>query len=631
LFLVVATFVLVAPEAASADPLPSVNLRSFSPSTSPGATFYLEPSNVAGSMNFNTAGWLSWAYRPLVLRRDGEIVGKVISQQVALDATAGLGLGKRAEVGLLVPVVLAQGSDDSAATSKVLDGGKIPGQAFGDLLLTGKVTLKPVADEQLGGFGLAAIARASLPTGDRSSSIGEGAVTTELRLLAEMRLVSVSFRGTAGFKLRSSQRDFAGKTWGDEIPWGAGVFVKPQMFGLDDKGRWTWGVEAHGALPAGPDAPFTSVAQSPAYLGATARYGIRDVSLIGGVEEGLTHAAGSAPLRITFAVAWAPREHDHDHDGIEDDKDECAGLAEDRDGFQDQDGCPEGDNDEDNVPDNDDKCPLEPEDEDEFQDDDGCPDPDNDQDGILDRQDACPNEKGPPSSDPKMNGCVDKDPDHDGVMADQDRCPDQPEDTDGFQDEDGCPDPDNDQDGILDASDACPLVKGEASQDPKENGCPSPDRDGDGIANEQDKCPDQGETYNGVDDDDGCPEEAKPRNKPTAVVTEKKGQKQLGLSTPVRFATADGAEPDARSQAALRAVAQLLNAHPTWRVVVAVRPGRKPGSAELAQARAGAVAAAIFKATRRPGTVSVAGWERGKLPPGAEASGVAISLVAEGP
>ena len=48
------------------------------------------------------------------------------------------------------------------------------------------------------------------------------------------------------------------------------------------------------------------------------------------------------------------------------------------------------DTDRDQLPAGADQCENEPEDRDGFQDDDGCPDPDNDQDGILDAADTCP-------------------------------------------------------------------------------------------------------------------------------------------------------------------------------------------------------------------------------------------------
>ncbi|HVR60847.1 MAG TPA: OmpA family protein [Polyangia bacterium] len=98
---------------------------------------------------------------------------------------------------------------------------------------------------------------------------------------------------------------------------------------------------------------------------------------------------------------------DPDGDGIAGDADKCPNLAEDKDGFEDEDGCPDPDNDKDGIPDLQDKCPNLPEDKDGFEDEDGCPDPDNDNDGIPDVKDKCPN---------------------------------QPETKNGYQDEDGCPD-----------------------------------------------------------------------------------------------------------------------------------------------------------------------------------------------
>src|SRR5688500_10430079 len=43
----------------------------------------------------------------------------------------------------------------------------------------------------------------------------------------------------------------------------------------------------------------------------------------------------------------------------------------------------------------DDACPDEPEDRDGFEDGDGCPEPDNDADGVLDPYDVCPTVAGP--------------------------------------------------------------------------------------------------------------------------------------------------------------------------------------------------------------------------------------------
>jgi len=94
--------------------------------------------------------------------------------------------------------------------------------------------------------------------------------------------------------------------------------------------------------------------------------------------------------------AVPPIPLDTDGDGIPDAVDKCPNDPEDKDGFQDQDGCPDLDNDQDGIPDAVDKCPNDPEDKDGFEDEDGCPDLDNDQDGIPDKTDQCPNEPGTP-------------------------------------------------------------------------------------------------------------------------------------------------------------------------------------------------------------------------------------------
>jgi OOP family OmpA-OmpF porin len=114
-----------------------------------------------------------------------------------------------------------------------------------------------------------------------------------------------------------------------------------------------------------------------------------------------------APKKKEEPVA-PPKDDDPDKDGIIGAADKCPTEAEDKDGFEDDDGCPDKDNDKDGVADAaPDKCPNDAEDKDGFEDDDGCPDPDNDKDGVADAQD---------------------------------KCGDKPETKNGFQDEDGCPD-----------------------------------------------------------------------------------------------------------------------------------------------------------------------------------------------
>jgi hypothetical protein len=194
-----------------------------------------------------------------------------------------------------------------------------------------------------------------------------------------------------------------------------------------------------------------------------------------GGGTGIVQGVGVPKVRAMLGVLYVAEGKDQDGDGIEGAADQCPTEPEDKDGYEDSDGCPDRDNDLDNIPDAQDKCPDKTEDMDGFEDIDGCPEADNDKDGIPDTGDRCPNEPETKNGYKDDDGCPDEaDTDNDGVPDSRDKCVNEPEDTDGFQDTDGCPDPDNDNDGVLDADD---------------------------------ECVDEAETVNGYQDEDGCPDE----------------------------------------------------------------------------------------------------------------------------
>jgi outer membrane protein OmpA-like peptidoglycan-associated protein/opacity protein-like surface antigen len=130
------------------------------------------------------------------------------------------------------------------------------------------------------------------------------------------------------------------------------------------------------------------------------------------------------------------------------------------------------DSDGDGIPDAIDKCPNDPEDKDGFEDSDGCPDPDNDKDGVADAIDKCPNEPETKNGIDDDDGCPEKDEDGDGILGSRDKCPNEAEDKDGFEDDDGCPDLDNDKDGVPDAIDKCPNEPETKNGYQDEDGCP---------------------------------------------------------------------------------------------------------------------------------------------------------------
>jgi outer membrane protein OmpA-like peptidoglycan-associated protein len=135
-----------------------------------------------------------------------------------------------------------------------------------------------------------------------------------------------------------------------------------------------------------------------------------------------------------------PPPGDCDGDGLLDPQDtKCPCDAENYNGYQDEDGCPDDpDTDGDGLPNSKDSCVLVPEDKDGYLDDDGCPELDNDLDTLLDGADKCPVEA---------------------------------EDPDGYDDADGCPDLDNDKDTVLDVKDQCPNEIGSTDKEPL--GCPT--------------------------------------------------------------------------------------------------------------------------------------------------------------
>jgi len=150
-------------------------------------------------------------------------------------------------------------------------------------------------------------------------------------------------------------------------------------------------------------------------------------------EWGRTKAA--APVEPPPVV-----DNDPDKDEIVGDLDRCPTDPEDKDGFEDDNGCPDNDNDNDGVPDATDACKDEAEDKDGFEDDNGCPDLDNDNDGIPDDKDACKDEAEDKDNFEDENGCPDPDNDADGIPDGADKCVSDPETKNGFEDTDGCPD-----------------------------------------------------------------------------------------------------------------------------------------------------------------------------------------------
>ena len=340
------------------------------------------------------------------------------------------------------------------------------GFVLGDARLQGKTRLfgKPDAKLKLAAAGFTTLPTAMLTSGKDCAKPGTCSFTGE-------RGVQVGAFGIVEYALRTRlyvagnlgalyrpKHDFLGTDVSAELSFGAAIAyqlltyfsAKAELVGaLAFAGSHDVPLEARGGLSYGRDLVFT----------------------VGG-GAGIIGDVGSPTFRVFGGVQWTPTFRDADHDGLEDDSDRCPQQAEDRDGFQDGDGCPEHDNDGDGVPDAADKCDAAREDVDGFQDEDGCPENDNDGDGVLDGYDTCEGLKEDIDGDHDDDGCPDLDTDRDGILDAVDQCPNEAEDTDGLGDEDGCPDVDFDADGVADTADACPEEPELKDGKTDEDGCP---------------------------------------------------------------------------------------------------------------------------------------------------------------
>jgi hypothetical protein len=421
---------------------------------------------------------VTYQSRPLKLAIPGPDLEprEIFAVDNALDVTFlfALGVTDRLELTVAAPVTFYEdgagvGSLDGSNTGEPRSAIRDP--RFG--LSYAFVSRPRVAESQ--GFGLAGRFDITAPLGDGDAFAGARTAAFAPAVTADFAWSRLLFAAEVGARIRGEE-PLGDVSWGSQLETAAGVSATI----LEDV-RLSAAIEAfalvtlqdraEGASPLVPSEWIHSVRIAPFFAGDLS------FSIFGGGPIPLTDQAATAPrFRFGATIAYAPQGLDTDHDGVLDRDDGCPNVAEDKDGFQDADGCPELDNDGDRIPDDRDRCRDAAETVDGFQDADGCPDLDDDGDGIPD---------------------------------DADQCRNQAEDEDGFQDDDGCPDPDNDGDGVPDAVDACPTSAEDLDGVRDKDGCPDPDDDGDGVPDARDVDDDNDgllDRRDADDDNDGVPD-----------------------------------------------------------------------------------------------------------------------------
>ena len=474
----------------------------------------------------------------------------LVANQYKTELQAAVGLLDRFQVGVSLPVTWLLNGDVVNATMGLATGERLSRTGLGDLRIEGKGQLKTFGDDDQ--LVLAGLLGASIPTGRSDSYLRNHGPTGRAKALASLQLGRFRLGAQVGVLLRQSVTTLDAQVGSQLLYGGAGQLQILRGFdvlaevvgrsGLADFGQRYWD-------------------ENPVEMDVAARaYPMGMLAITGGLGIGAGKGIGAPTGRVFLGAVFSPDFRDADQDGVYDSDDRCPDQPEDRDGFKDQDGCPDPDNDADGIPDVSDRCPNDAEDFDQFEDTDGCPELDNDRDGIPDLNDPCPNAAEDGLGKRPKDGCPStaEDTDGDGVNDTVDKCPDEPEDRDLFQDEDGCPDPDNDGDGIPDGFDNCPNEAEDADGFEDEDGCPDPDNDKDGFPDAQDKCPNKAETLNGNQDDDGCPD-------PGAEIV-KLGDDAIEVAERLHFVNRSGkSELKDSSSRIVGLVARVLKGHPEIR------------------------------------------------------------------
>src|SRR5580698_1783796 len=552
-----------------------VDLEIFRPAMDSKGFITVNSSGVLGEGDLSFGLVTSYARKPLVLNGNGTFGGQqnqfAVNNLVTPSLQAAVGFTHLPhlgfELGVVLPLAIISGQ--STPSDQTANGAKdwtFTAQGIGDLQVHPKIRLMNATRN---GLGLAIIPSVILPTGDKTSFLGEGqwifqptaVIDTELGYLGRFRAAI-----NGGMRIRQHDAVFtdnptaftntsdmtasmpptfmgaditthAGISIGNEFIGGLGLSygIVPQKFDLVGEVYGNYGTNSN---KLNADGTTSKMGPSAEAIAGIKLYLARNSFFeLGGGYKVADGYGGGAP-RAFVGFIFEPSIGDRDGDGYKDDVDQCPDDPEDFDDFEDADGCPDPDNDKDGIPDVDDKCPNDPETKNGYQDADGCPD----------------------------NTTFDRD--GDGIPDDVDKCPDDPEDKDNFEDADGCPDPDNDKDRILD---------------------------------KDDKCPNEPETYNGYQDADGCPDKGR--------VIVHKGK--LEILDKIYFET-DKDEIKSVSFPLLDAIAATLNGNPQIDLIEiqghADERGDDAHNLDLTERRAHSVRMALEQRNVLPGRMKSHGY-----------------------
>ncbi|HEX5057805.1 MAG TPA: transporter, partial [Kofleriaceae bacterium] len=265
---------------------------------------------------------------------------RVVDSVTAAQLSAAYGINDKIQIGATLPIVFALTGNDFDAT-KGLMGNSLQVTGTGDLLVEGKMKLWAATNNELR---IAGIGEVSLPTSvgsNESQFIGDNLPTLRGKLAATFTKDKISLGANAGFILRKPRTIYS-STVGQQLTFGvAGAVAIQPNFSIIAELFGRGGLESGFALD-----------ESPAeVIGGFRLITAKSMAITVGGGTGLDEAIGAPRARFFASVGYAPDVRDSDGDGIQNAADKCPLIPEDKDGFDDRDGCPDDDNDGDRRPD----------------------------------------------------------------------------------------------------------------------------------------------------------------------------------------------------------------------------------------------------------------------------------------
>jgi outer membrane protein OmpA-like peptidoglycan-associated protein len=383
----------------------------------------VEAGTVPAHLAWEAGAWIGFAKDPLVILRgsDGHRVGTLVGNRLGGALIGSLGLWDRGAVALELPFVLFQDRVPGDVAVGSLAPMAVAG--LGAARVVPRYSLLRTAEH---GLDLAVMAGLRIPTGAGDSFISSPGLELEPEIAASRTLGPWRFAANLGAVLRE-RHPVLDLELGSELTARVAAarklalgrrFPSEVMVSLD-------------AFTAGTR-PLSQETESSFEARAAGAWDLPlPIRLLAGGGLGLSEGWGTPAWRLFVAAQYAPPAPgarpappppppppappappapapevapepapapppplaDKDGDGIPDANDRCVDVAEDPDGYQDTDGCPD-DDDGDGLADAVDRCPalVGPAENG------GCPDSDRDADAVVDRLDECPDVPGPAES-----------------------------------------------------------------------------------------------------------------------------------------------------------------------------------------------------------------------------------------